>query len=205
MVPGTFVTVSGVDGGGKSTLVERLAARAEGHWSEVITLAPLKGDPVLVRQVRSLPAPGEGDWRAREQWMAGYFSLRLAIAARADVEPALARGSLVIADRWCSDHVVNQSYFGADLAEWQPLLDSLPKPDLAIWLDVPPATARERIASRRDAGIGGNDSFLRFAAVRFGEVMSSVPHVRVDGRIPTDEAVRTILEHLLPATQRGGP
>jgi thymidylate kinase len=206
VAPGTFVTVSGIDGSGKSTFVAELArlSRSTGCWPATIVLSPLKGDPILVKQVRDLPPPGSDGWLVREQWLGGYFSLRLAIAAQAEIRPALDQDSLVIADRWVVDHLVNQAYFGVDLSPWKPMLDALPRATVAAWIDAPPQIAQARIAGRGRAGVGSGDAFLTFVAARFNELMAIVPHVHIDGRQPAAANAERLLGELLASRGRGG-
>lgn len=199
VVPGRFVTVSGIDGSGKSTLAAELAsrARAGGRWPEVAVVAPLKGDPELVRRVTALPVPA--DRRAqREDWLAGYFSLLLAQAGTAVIAPALRRGALVVADRWILDHLVNQAFFGVDAAVWQPWFDLLPAPDLAVWVDLPVPVAAGRVAARAKPGIGAGEEFLGFAAARFA-ALARQTHLRVDGTAPVGDAVTALLARLADA------
>jgi dTMP kinase len=199
MAPGTFVTVSGIDGSGKSTLLSALAelARSSMTWPQVVRLRPLAGDRDLVGRVRSIPPPGDGPWPTREEWLAGYFSLRLALTAREEIAPALAEGALVLADRWTVDHEVNQAYFGVRLDDWQPLLDALPVPHMAVWLDVPVDVAQSRVRSRGDEGVGTGDRFLSFASDRFAALMTDRTHVRLDGCKPTEELAWTAFARLL--------
>jgi thymidylate kinase len=206
VAPGTFVTISGIDGSGKSTFVAELArlSRSTRCWPATIVLSPLKGDPILVKQVRDLSPPTSNGWLTREQWLGGYFSLRLAIAAQTEILPALDQGSLVIADRWVVDHLVNQAYFGVDLAAWMPMLDALPRPTVAAWIDAPPQIAQARIVGRGRAGIGSGDAFLTFAAARFSELMATMPHVPIDGRQPAAANAERLLGQLLAGRGRGG-
>jgi thymidylate kinase len=200
MATGTLVTVSGVDGSGKSTLVAALAARARetGPWPHALVVAPLKGDADLLRRFTALPAPAAGR-QLREQWLAGYFSLLLTECGTTTVAAALREGALVIADRWVADHLVNQSYFGADAAAWQPMFDQLPTPDLAVWVDVPVPVAARRVAARAKPGVGSGEDFLRFAAVRFAD-LAGPTHERVDGTAPTDAAAASLLAKLTADT-----
>jgi cytidylate kinase len=199
MSAGTFLTVSGMDGAGKSTLIRALrdSAADSARWPAVVVVAPLRGDPDLVRGVTRLAAPREAEWPERESWLAGYFSLRIAIEAER-IAQARAAGALVVADRWWPDHVVNQSHFGTDLAEWRDLLDVLPVPDLSVWVDVPFDVARARVAARGGGGLGSREDFLRSAAAAFPRVMVTWPHHRVDGECPPAASAQEILGLLRP-------
>lgn len=205
MAAGTLLTVSGIDGAGKSTLVRSLREGAESasRWPSVVVVAPLRGDADLVRSLTALPSPGGGAWPERERWLAGYFSLQLARTAES-IRLPLAAGALVIADRWWPDHVVNQSHFDVDLAEWRDLAAALPVPDLSVWVDVRYDVARERVAARPGGGLGSREDFLRSAAAAFPLVMSGWPHHRVDGERPVEDSTREIVDLLTSRTQTTG-
>ncbi|WP_422770549.1 hypothetical protein ACN28C_28205 [Plantactinospora sp. WMMC1484] len=203
MASGTFVTVSGVDGSGKSTLVAALAARARtlGRWTDVVTLRPLQGDPELVRRVRRLSTPDPA-WPVRERWLAGYFGVLLLDAAERLVLPAVRDGALVVTDRWVVDHLVNQSYFGVDLTEWVPVLERLPAPDLALWVDVPADVAGVRVSARTRPGVGAGEPFLRHAVARFAE-LAAPTHERVDGTAPPERTAEECLARMLVQQSEG--
>lgn len=95
---GTFITLEGIDGCGKSTQAERLATALRASGVEVVALRE-PGGTAISEKIRALlldPANAE---------MAPECELLLYEASRAQmvrqvVEPALARGALVICDRY---------------------------------------------------------------------------------------------------------
>ncbi len=147
---GTFVTLEGVDGAGKSTqvalLVERL--RAAGH--EVVQLRE-PGGTAISEKIRALlldPANGE---------MAPDCELLLFEASRAQlvrevIEPALARGAVVVCDRFYdSTHAYQAGGRGFDDATVRranELGSCGLAPDVTLVLDMDPALAFERAGQR---------------------------------------------------------
>ncbi len=140
---GLFVVFEGGDGVGKSTQVERLCGWLETGGREVVrTFEP--GDSALGRQVRALvldPATGEVDPRAEALLYAADKAQHLTSVVR----PALARGAVVVCDRYVDSMI---AYQGAgrvldpveveQVARWA--TGDL-RPDLTVLLDVHPGQA----------------------------------------------------------------
>lgn len=95
---GTFITLEGIDGCGKSTQAERLVTALRASGVEVVALRE-PGGTAISEKIRALlldPANAE---------MAPECELLLYEASRAQmvrqvVEPALARGAVVVCDRY---------------------------------------------------------------------------------------------------------
>jgi len=158
---GFFLTLEGVDGAGKSTLARTLAERLRAAGREVaLTREP--GGSTGAEAIRRLLVEGEPDrWSAETE-------LLLFTAARADhveklIRPALARGAVVISDRYVDSTRAYQSAGrGAKREDVDALHDRLIRldPDLTLILDVPPAAA----VARQTGSMKGEDRFERFGA-----------------------------------------
>ena len=153
---GAFVVFEGGEGAGKSTQVDLLAAAliTDGH-DVVVTREP--GATDIGRQIRSLvldqasPAPAGGEELAPRAEALLYAADRAHHVA-AVVRPALARGSVVISDRYIDSSL---AYQGAGrtlpvseiswLSTWA--TGGL-KPDLVVLLDVDPTVGLRRISGR---------------------------------------------------------
>jgi dTMP kinase len=143
---GFLVTIEGGEGAGKSTQLARLAAWLEGMGLDVVrTREP--GGTQGAEAIRDLLVEG-----AVERWEP-LTELLLFAAARADhlarlIEPAIARGAIVLCDRYIDSTRVYQGLAGEVGLE---LVDRLHRevlggrfPDLTILLDLPVATGLER-------------------------------------------------------------
>jgi len=140
---GRFLVFEGGDGVGKTTQVERLCARlaAEGHET-VRTFEP--GDTPAGRRIRELVLdPSTGDLAPRAEAL--LYAADKAHHLHAVVLPALARGAVVVCDRYVDSML---AYQGAgrvlDPAEVERVARWATgdlRPDLTLLLDVDPRQA----------------------------------------------------------------
>jgi dTMP kinase len=150
MQRGRFITIEGGEGAGKSTQIRRLADRLTAAGFEVVTTREPGGSPGA-ESIRSLLVTGETD-----RWSATTETLLL-YAARRDhiervIEPALARGAVVLCDRF---HDSTRAYQGAAGAVDPALIAFLEghvlagvAPDLTLVLDLPVEAGLARAAAR---------------------------------------------------------
>lgn len=153
---GIFLTLEGGDGTGKTTQADMLAAYLEKR-GRVVCRVHEPGGTQLGEKIRELLLD-----RAQEN-MSALAELMLYEAARAQVvaeviKPALARGEVVICDRFTDSTVAYQGYgreLGAELVEKLNLLatDGC-MPDRTIMLRLDPELARNRVLSRSKDGHG---------------------------------------------------
>lgn len=139
-----FITVEGVDGAGKSTLSRALAEELENAGHEVVLTREPGGSPGA-EEIRSLIISGESDrWSPETE-------LLLFNAARRDhvertIRPALAKGTVVICDRYVDS---TRAYQG-QTPEMRARIDDLHAsmigldPDLTLLLDVAAEDGLER-------------------------------------------------------------
>ena len=189
---GRFVSFEGIDGAGKSTHIEALAGWARARGVEVV-LAREPGGTPLAEKLRAL---------FLHDAMDPLTEALLVFAARRDhlrnvIEPALARGALVLCDRFTDSTFAYQGAGrGFDLAVLAQLEDWVQEgrqPDLTLWFDVAPAVAAQRRAAARDADRLEREDEAFFARVRAGYASraQAAPArvVRLDAAQPL-EAVR---------------
>ena len=151
MTPARFITFEGGEAAGKSTQIERLAAKLRERGGEVVVTREPGGTP-LGEQIRHLlkHAPeGEG--------MSPKTELLLFLASRAElvrkvIGPALDRGAWVLCDRFMDSTTVYQGV-GRQLPH--EVVDRLNAvavgvrlPGLTLVLDLDLAQARERLLQR---------------------------------------------------------
>ena len=144
--PGRFITVEGIDGAGKSTHIDALAAwlRSRGH-NVVLTREP--GGTPLAESLREI---------VLHQPMDALTEALLVFAARRDhlvqrIVPALERGATVLCDRFTDASFAYQGggrgFDLAVLSQLESWVQQGRQPDLTLWFDLPATTA----AARRSA------------------------------------------------------
>lgn len=172
MTRGLFISFEGIDGAGKSTHIARVAElfRQAGR-AVVLTREP--GGTRLSEKLREL---------VLHEPMDPLTEALLMFAARREhlvqvIEPALARGDVVLCDRFTDATFAYQG--GGRGFDWQVLgelermVQALPdgtlrQPDLTVWFDLDPLIAAERLASARVPDKFESQPADFFAAVRAG-------------------------------------
>ncbi|MBS3017728.1 Thymidylate kinase [Comamonas sp. PE63] len=157
---GLFISFEGIDGAGKSSHIEALA-QAFRDQGRVVTLTREPGGTPLAEKLRALMLHDAMD---------PLTEALIAFAARRDhlvqvIEPALARGEVVISDRFTD---ATFAYQGAGRGfSWEqlsvlermaqtgtalqagPAPDFMREPDMTLWFDLPAEVAAERLATAR--------------------------------------------------------
>lgn len=173
---GIFLSFEGIDGSGKSTQARRLAEtlRAQGR---TVCLTREPGGSPGAEEIRRLVLEGDADrWSTETE-------LLLFTAARRDhlektIRPALARGEVVISDRFADSSRIYQGLTRGDLRETVDRLHALMigvEPELTVLIDIDPAEGLARAVARagkemRFEGMGlgvqekARDGFLALAA-----------------------------------------
>ena len=142
---GLLIVFEGTDGSGKSTQLPRLAARLEAAGQRVVqTREPY--DCPAGRAIRAMARSGKRV--APEQELAWFFEQRRA-HVREIVRPALARGEVVLSDRYFISSTAYQGARGLDAAAILAASEAeFPLPDLVLWLDLPVSEGLARAAVR---------------------------------------------------------
>jgi dTMP kinase len=154
-VPGFFLVFEGGEGSGKSTQVSLLAQRLRASGHDVVSTRE-PGGTAISEQIRELVlSQHHADMGARCEAL-------LFAAARAEhvdktIRPALARGAIVICDRFLESSVAYQGagrrlgmQVVANISTWA--VNDV-RPDLTILLDIDPETglSRAQDANRLEA------------------------------------------------------
>ena len=155
MTHGLFISFEGIDGAGKSTHIQALAQAFTRAGRQVVSTREPGGTP-LAEKLRAL---------ALNDPMDSLTEALLMFAARRDhlqqvIEPALARGDVVLCDRFTDATFAYQG--GGRGFDWQVLGQleqmvqgradaSVPlrQPDLTVLFELDPAIAAQRLAGAR--------------------------------------------------------
>jgi len=154
---GIFITFEGMDGSGKTTQIRRLAARLRAMGRTVLETAEPGGTPIGA-QIRRILLD------AANQELSPTTELLLYFASRAQnvdqwIVPALARGEIVLADRFTDSSLVYQGC-GRNLgAEHVAALERIAcrglKPNLTVLVDIDAETSLARARARNTAAPQG--------------------------------------------------
>jgi dTMP kinase len=153
MQPGLFISFEGIDGAGKSSHIEALAQAFKAAGRAVLQTREPGGTP-LAEKLRNMVLHDPMD---------PLCEALLVFAARRDhlnhvVEPALARGDVVLCDRFTDATFAYQGAgrgFSLDvLAQLEHWVQALPsgglrQPDITLWFALDPAIAAERLSAAR--------------------------------------------------------
>jgi dTMP kinase len=150
---GLFITFEGMDGSGKTTQIERLAARLRAMGRTVVETAEPGGPPISMKIRRIL-------LDSANQELSPVTEVLLYFASRAQnvdewIVPALARGDIVLSDRFTDSSLVYQGHGralgGAAIAELERIACRGVKPDLTILVDVDAGASLARARARNAA------------------------------------------------------
>jgi dTMP kinase len=202
-VSGLFITLEGPEGAGKSTNREYLAARLRERGIEVVLSREPGGTPLAERIRELLLAPSD-------ETMASDTELLLVFAARAQhlaqvIRPALARGAVVLCDRFTD---ATYAYQGggrglseARIAELERFVQGELRPDLTLVFDLPVAVGLSRAAARGRLDRFEQEGQVFFEAVRrtyLDRAEAAPARYRVLDAAQPLEAVQRDLDALLP-------
>jgi dTMP kinase len=172
MTRGLFISFEGIDGAGKSTHIARVAELFRQAGRAVVLTREPGGTP-LSEKLRELVLHDAMDPLTEALVM---FAARREHLVQV-IEPALARGDVVLCDRFTDATFAYQG--GGRGFDWQVLgrlehmVQALPdgslrQPDLTVWFDLDPLIAAERLASARVPDKFESQPADFFAAVRAG-------------------------------------
>jgi dTMP kinase len=197
MKRGTFICIEGIDASGKSTqarwLVRNLRRRG---FDAVYTTEPSGGEVgafirryVLQREKR-VPAVVE----------ALLFAVDRVDHVETEIEPALESGKIVVSDRYVYSSLAYQGAAGLDI-DWIKRINRMAlKPDLAIYIDVPPEVVLKRIKRKRS--VMENLENQRRVREVYMDLVRKGHLVLVDGNRPAREVAQNILTITLKHLKR---
>ena len=182
---GTITALVGVNGAGKSTQVRRLA-EALTRAGRTVTVTRQPGGTAFGEQVRHMLLHGD---HVSPRAEALLFAADKAHHVEELIAPALARGEVVLTDRYTDSAVAYQGAgraLGAaevqELQRWA--VDGL-VPDLTVVVDVSPALGRARRGATHDRLESEADAFHASVRQHFLDLAAAAPerYLVVDGSL----------------------
>ncbi len=198
-----FISIEGIDGAGKSTHLAAIAARLQAAGAELVQTREPGGTP-LAESLREL---------VLTQAMDPLTEAMLVFAARRDhvltlIRPALARGAVVLADRFADASFAYQGGGrGVPLADLERLeawaCEGL-KPELTLWFDLDPLEAARRRAQARAADRFEAEDLDFFARVRAAYAARAQAEPARFARIDAGQDLATVAAAVMAALQERG-
>jgi dTMP kinase len=150
---GLFLVLEGIDGAGKSEQARALAEWLRARGEEVVLTREPTGGEWGLRYRRF--ARGELELSPDEVLRCFVLDRREHVAKL--VRPALARGAVVVCDRYVASTLAYQAAQGIDRGVLRARLDAedFPSPDATLWLRLPVSVALARL------GQSANERFER--------------------------------------------
>jgi dTMP kinase len=197
-VSGLLVALEGIDGSGTTTQVRRVGeALAARDVAVHATREPSDGP--IGRLLREILAGGHQPVDATTMGL--LFAADRADHIQREVAPALARGAVVLSDRWYHSSLAYQG--SEEERGWIAELNRRALvPALTVFLEVPAElAAARRAADRRPDELYDALAVQRRVATGYREVMAErgarEPIVALDGSRPPDELTAAIVARIL--------
>ncbi len=216
MTTGLFISFEGIDGAGKSSHITALADafKASGR---TVTLTREPGGTPLGERLREM---------ILHDAMDPLTEALLVFAARREhivqvIEPALARGEVLLCDRFTDASFAYQgagrgfdlktlsflelaAQYSQGLEAERPLTLGILQPDLTVWFDVPPAVAAQRLASARTPDKFESQSQAFFERVVTGYAQRAAQQPERFARINANQAIEAVRGEVLAAVRSKG-
>lgn len=204
---GLFITFEGGEGCGKSTQIQRLAARL-GSLGKCVLLTREPGGTEIGEQLRELLQFSQAGHAMCAETELLLFTASRAQLVREKILPARAAGTIVVGDRFLDSTTVYQGVARrldpAQVAAINRFAVGDCLPDLTFILDLDPAVARTRLAAR--AGVADrmeNQPAAFYEAVRAGYLaLAAEQHPRfhlLDAARSADELEDEIWRKISPS------
>jgi dTMP kinase len=202
MDPGKFITVEGIEGVGKSTNIEFLAALIEEKGLKVIRTREPGGTPMAERIRALLLEHGEEPMTDIAELLLFFASRSLHIHNA--IKPALQAGQWVVCDRFTD---ASRAYQGDGRGLSQDTINTLAswvqedlQPDMTVLLDAPAEVGMDRAGRRGAADRLEIEKTDFYARVREGylALAKSEPHrfIVIDASRPLSQVQVDIAENI---------
>ncbi len=216
MTTGLFISFEGIDGAGKSSHIAALAAAFQ-TAGKIVTMTREPGGTPLGERLREMILHDNMD---------PLTEALLVFAARREhivqvIEPALARGEVLLCDRFTDASFAYQgagrgfdlktlsflelaAQYSIALEAQKPLSLGIRQPDLTVWFDVPPAVAAQRLASARTPDKFESQSQAFFERVVTGYAQRAAQQPQRFARINGNQAIQAVRAEVLAAVRSKG-
>jgi dTMP kinase len=213
---GLFITFEGTEGCGKSTQVGLLAERLRVLGHRVRTHREPGGTPIG-EEIRHTLKHSKNNMAMTSEAELLLMNASRAQLVRETIRPALANGEIVVCDRFYDSTTAYQGYGRQlDLEKVKAVIEFAvgeTKPNLTLFIHVPPEVSAERLRSRqetlpfvRDRIEEADRKFFERVAHGFGVIAAKEPQrVKfINGAQPVETVCAAIWEHIQPLLPKAG-
>lgn len=196
---GLFITFEGNEGAGKSTQLPLLVERLK-DWGHTVKVFREPGGTPIGEEIRHTLKHSHANAAMTPEAELLLMNASRAQLVREVIRPALARGEIIVCDRFYDSTTAYQGYGRQlDLATVKNVIDLAvgdTRPDLTLFLQVPQTVSEERLRSRqatlpfiRDRLEEAGRAFFERVAQGYDEIAAAHPE-----RIKIINAAGTIAE-----------
>lgn len=147
---GLFITFEGPDGSGKTTQIRRLAERLAANGRDIVLTREPGGTPIGDRIRELILSPAHTEMMDEAEIL--LYAASRAQHVREVIRPALARGAVVLCDRYVDASIAYQGYGLERDPEQVAAINRFAtgglRPHRTYLLDVPAEVSRERLLAR---------------------------------------------------------
>lgn len=185
---GLLIAFEGLDQSGKQTQAERLKEALEQRGRRCLLLDFPSYETRIGQEIEA-GLHGERDY--------GPDTMQLLYVAnryekKPQIQSELARGTIVISDRYLASSIAYGEAFGLDGAWLRDVQTYLPPPDLTILLDIAPETAAGRKTTNRDK-YERDLALLSRVRESYRRQAEAAGWLRLDGERPKDAVAAEVL------------
>ncbi|MBA9001532.1 dTMP kinase [Thermomonospora cellulosilytica] len=197
---GVFIAFEGGEGAGKTTQARLTAIWLRDHGYDVVTTSEPGATKIGMRLRAILLDKETKDLSSRAETLL-YAADRANHVANV-IEPALARGAIVVSDRYVDSSLAYQGFgreqSADEIAELNRWATGGLLPDLTVLLDVPPETGFGRFASPADRMESEPLEFHERVRRGFRRLAEADPdrYLVIDASLPQEEITRLIRDRL---------
>lgn len=199
MSSGLLIALEGIDGSGKTTIARMIVEWLDRRRFEArYTSEPTRG--LFGRILRSMALRSRVDPRLEALLFAAdriYHLERI-------IDPLLAKGIIVVSDRYLHSSLAYQSVTTGDPRWVEELNKFVRKPDLGIYLDVNPSEGLGRLRRRRRKTRFEDEAFLEKVREKYLEYVRLGDLVMVDAGKPLDDVFSDVVAVVEDALRRYG-
>lgn len=195
-MPGVLISFCGLDGCGKTTMISRLASDLRQKYDVYLTKQPTDNvrSSAIFRTYMDSPDNRGYDYRSLSLLAA---SDRLQHTNKV-ILPMVEDGKIVISDRYFYSCLANLRARGFIFDNWiYEISESVLKPDISFFLDVPVETALERVRSRANECDRYIDIELQYKLRReYINICKANNGILIPSNISPDETYKRIMKEV---------